>query len=217
MLGWLVAVNCQPRISLGQRSMPILQSAAVGNNTTLKARAARSVQELSRCKASGDAMQQQGHSKSVSSAAAWLLAPAGAAVLLPLVLAICYSHAATRSGKGENGENDDSKPTTGSETRGDGGASPPFLLAAKNTTVDKNEEAPRFAWEPVVVTHTIDTKTTPVASEQQQSLLQKPAERSITTRHVDQKQEEQESSLEFLSSMSFANGGLRSPSCPCCQ
>jgi len=35
--------------------------------------------------------------------------------------------------------------------------------------------------------------------------------------HDELNSEDQRQELEFLATMTFANGGLRAPSCPCCE
>jgi hypothetical protein len=77
------------------------------------------------------------------------------------------------------------------------------LLPEKNI---KALAVPTFAWE-----------VAPIAKDANSSVgtLSLP-ERLITTRHISG-DKEAEKTLEFFATMTFANGGLRAPSCPCCQ
>jgi hypothetical protein len=74
---------------------------------------------------------------------------------------------------------------------------------------EKNIKAlsiPTFAWE-----------VAPIAKDEKSSVgTPSPPERLITTRHISGDQEA-DKTLEFFATMTFANGGLRAPSCPCCQ
>jgi hypothetical protein len=63
----------------------------------------------------------------------------------------------------------------------------------------------QYPWEP---TGTVTSDTIDDASPPRHSLI---PSNSLPTRQAQQQQ------LEFLSNMTFANGGLRAPSCPCCQ
>jgi hypothetical protein len=77
------------------------------------------------------------------------------------------------------------------------------LLSKKNITA---LAVPRFAWE-----------VAPIAKDAKSSVgTPSPPERLITTRHISG-DKEAEKTLEFFATMTFANGGLRAPSCPCCQ
>jgi hypothetical protein len=64
----------------------------------------------------------------------------------------------------------------------------------------------QYPWEPTgtVTSATIDDTAWPPPHSKIHSI-------SLPTRQDQQQQ------LEFLSNMTFANGGLRAPSCPCCQ
>jgi hypothetical protein len=63
----------------------------------------------------------------------------------------------------------------------------------------------QYPWEPM---GTVTSDTIDDASPPRHSLI---PSNSLPTRQAQQQQ------LEFLSNMTFANGGLRAPSCPCCQ
>jgi hypothetical protein len=90
----------------------------------------------------------------------------------------------------------------------------PLLLPEKNTTA---LAIPTFAWEtaPIVVRDEKSSVGAPLTSSNSNQQNKSPSERLITTRHISG--DEAEKSLEFFASMTFANGGLRAPSCPCCQ
>jgi hypothetical protein len=77
---------------------------------------------------------------------------------------------------------------------------------------------PTFAWETAPIAKqdeklSVGTLSASNSSNQQNT---SPPERLITTRHITG-DKEAEKTLEFFASMTFANGGLRAPSCPCCQ
>lgn len=61
--------------------------------------------------------------------------------------------------------------------------------------LDQTSSAQRFPWEPSI------SVTTEINCNEVSRLSSS----------------EQEQQLDFLASMTFSNGGLRSPSCPCCQ
>jgi len=57
-------------------------------------------------------------------------------------------------------------------------------------------------------------------NEEQQSLQKFPWEPDATQRITKTRKlsaQKQQQQLDFLSSMTFSNGGIRAPSCPCCQ
>jgi hypothetical protein len=83
-------------------------------------------------------------------------------------------------------------------------------LAEKNVTA---LSVPTFAWETAPIAKS--SAGAPSASSSNSQQNKSPSERLITTRHITG--DEAEKSLEFFASMTFANGGLRAPSCPCCQ
>jgi hypothetical protein len=66
-----------------------------------------------------------------------------------------------------------------------------------------------FPWEPKSTTSLTDTDTD----------ISNSLPNSITKHHpiITNSNANEEQQLHFLSQMTFANGGLRSPSCPCCQ
>lgn len=65
-----------------------------------------------------------------------------------------------------------------------------------------------FPWEPKLTSSTDDTDTSNTTSPN-----------AITKNHpiITTNNANEEQQLHFLSQMTFANGGLRSPSCPCYQ
>lgn len=67
----------------------------------------------------------------------------------------------------------------------------------KGDAVDSTKEVPRFPWEPAAGTRlemrAFSASSDPISTDQQNQ------------------------QLELLASMTFANGGFRPPSCPCCQ
>lgn len=69
----------------------------------------------------------------------------------------------------------------------------------------QRQHLPRFPWEPD------ETKLTK-GDVAHQNLRTAPA--PVLPSDDYQQQQEQ---LNFLASMTFSNGGLRAPSCPCCQ
>ncbi len=93
-----------------------------------------------------------------------------------------------------------------------------------NKSDDGSAEAFYFPWEPNYEPHdsgknyTQEWKTTSLAATSESSKSSPSmAFRSHHGRHKTQaKEQSQKEQLEFLASMTFANGGLRSPSCPCC-
>jgi hypothetical protein len=89
------------------------------------------------------------------------------------------------------------------------------LLPEKNITA---LAVPTFAWEVVPIAK--DEKSSvgaPSASSSSKNQQNKsPPERLVTIRHITG-DKEAEKTLEIFASMTFANGGLRAPSCPCCQ
>jgi hypothetical protein len=127
--------------------------------------------------------------------------------LFATAIAWCYrlfAAAASSTSRGTNESIDHEYPgdTSPSHTMDD-----PPLLPEKNITA---LAAPMFAWEMAPIAK--DEKSSAYGSNQQNK---SPSERLITTRHITG--DEAEKSLEFFASMTFANGGLRAPSCPCCQ
>jgi len=64
-----------------------------------------------------------------------------------------------------------------------------------SATDDLNKLAEKFPWEPHLAS-TVSSTT--------------KARSSLSSK-------EQQQQLDFLASMKFSNGGLRPPSCPCCQ
>ncbi len=88
-------------------------------------------------------------------------------------------------------------------------------------SLEKNMTAlavPTFAWETAPIPNdaksSVGTSSASSSSSNQQN--KSPPERLITTRHITG-DEEAEKTLAFFATMTFANGGLRAPSCPCCQ
>lgn len=123
------------------------------------------------------------------------VAAAGAALVL--VAAIGLLRRLTRDGKQE------SYPTS-EET--------------KDVAISNEEPSTLpFPWEPAA-----DVKTTS-STDSARNLFMSNAHHDddeddndeISTLH-DKKAASQQHQLEFLASMTFANGGLRAPSCPCC-
>jgi hypothetical protein len=78
----------------------------------------------------------------------------------------------------------------------------------KNLT-GNNAGTVSFPWEPSRTTSTTTMMTPGNAMQQQQQ------QRKNDSRNKFQQEQQQE--LHFLASMSFANGGLRTPTCRCCQ
>lgn len=73
---------------------------------------------------------------------------------------------------------------------------------------------PTFPWEPANDTTANDTIDTIAESHSpQQETSDATTKEAIHTQAADS----QNSQLEFLASMTFAGGGLRAPSCLCCQ
>lgn len=68
------------------------------------------------------------------------------------------------------------------------------------------EQVQRFPWE-----------SQAAANETRRS--SSPENGKKFSKHMDKLSSKQQTQneLEFLASMTFANGGLRAPSCPCCQ
>lgn len=92
-----------------------------------------------------------------------------------------------------------------------------------NKPADGSSEAFYFPCEPNYEPHegrkneTQEPKTTSFAPNDSSKSLPSMAFRSRHGRHETQAAEcSQKEQLDFLASMTFANGGLRSPSCPCC-
>jgi hypothetical protein len=85
------------------------------------------------------------------------------------------------------------------------------LSTQRNNTAPR--PLPRFAWEAApFASNDKSSAAPPVVSQQNKSM----PERLITARHITGSSQDSEKSLEFLAGMTFANGGLRAPSCPCC-
>lgn len=138
------------------------------------------------------------HHQGAGSVANCRVAAAGAALVL--VAAIGLLRRLTRDGKHE------SYPTS-EET--------------KNVVISNEEPStlPSFPWEPAAGA----TKTS-ISTDSARHLFMSNAHHDddddddndeIYTLH-DKKVASQQHQLEFLASMTFANGGLRAPSCPCC-
>jgi hypothetical protein len=133
--------------------------------------------------------------------------------LFATAIAWCYRlfAAASSASRGKNETIDD-------EFKGDTGPTDkiddqPLLIPEKNNAA---LAIPTFAWETAPIAK--DEKSsvgTPAASSSSNQQNKSPSERLMTTRHITG--DEAEKSLEFFASMTFANGGLRAPSCPCCQ
>eukprot|EP00986_Skeletonema_menzelii_P012270 scaffold6699_cov80-Skeletonema_menzelii.AAC.3 len=91
-----------------------------------------------------------------------------------------------------------------------------IILSVASTSLQKEEEQQEeesqspplspesFPWEPNINTSLSDTSLPSSSSPPQEG----------TNQTSNTREEEQ---LQFLACMTFANGGLRSPSCPCCQ
>lgn len=79
------------------------------------------------------------------------------------------------------------------------------------TEMDK--PPPAYAWEPATSPLSNNLVGLPLQTANSSS-GNKSLERTIQTRHVLVNEDDE--SLHFLASMSFANGGIRAPSCPCC-
>jgi hypothetical protein len=131
--------------------------------------------------------------------------------LFAAAFAWCYRLFAAAASSASRGKNE----TIHGENQGDTG--PSRKLDDQPVLPEKNVMAlvvPTFAWETAPMAK--DEKSSDgalSASSNQQN--KSPSERLITTRHITG--DEAEKSLEFFASMTFANGGLRAPSCPCCQ
>jgi hypothetical protein len=134
--------------------------------------------------------------------------------LFATTIAWCYRLFAAVASTASTGKHE----TIDDENQGDIGRSRkvdsrPLLLSEKNITA---LAVPTFAWERAPIAK--DEKSsggTPLTSSNSNQQEKTPLERLITTRHITG--DEAEKSLEFFASMTFANGGLRAPSCPCCQ
>jgi hypothetical protein len=72
-----------------------------------------------------------------------------------------------------------------------------------NFNWETKEDIPAFPWEPKCD----NNKTT--------STLYSFREKTTFTHHREKEQQQQE--LDILSTMTFANGGLREPNCLCCR
>jgi len=92
-----------------------------------------------------------------------------------------------------------------------------LLLKKQQRSTEEEEEEEQeltllspdpFPWEPNKSTSSTDTDTSNTTSPN-----------AITKHHpiITNSTANEEQQLHFLSQMTFANGGLRSPSCPCCQ
>jgi hypothetical protein len=69
---------------------------------------------------------------------------------------------------------------------------------------ETKDEIPAFPWEPKCD----NNKTTPLYSFR---------EKTTVNRHREKEEQQQKQELDILSSMTFANGGLRAPNCLCCR
>jgi hypothetical protein len=135
--------------------------------------------------------------------------------LFATTIAWCYRlfAAASSASRGKN-------ETVHDEYQGDIG--PSRKIDDQPLSPEKNITAlavPTFAWEVVPTQDEKSSVGTPSASSSSSSGNQQnnsPPERLITTRHITG-DKEAEKTLAFFASMTFANGGLRAPSCPCCQ
>lgn len=130
--------------------------------------------------------------------------------LFATAIAWCYrlfTAAAASSASGGKNEtiHDEYLGNTGSSRKIDDKA----LIPEKNMTA---LAVPTFAWE----TATIAKDEKSLVSSTNEHNKKSPPVRLITTRHISG-EKEAEKTLDFLASMTFANGGLRAPSCPCCQ
>ena len=132
--------------------------------------------------------------------------------LFAAAFAWCYrlfTAAASSASRGKNDIiNDENQGNTDSSCTADDQP----LLPEKNV---KALAVPTFAWEtaPIAKDEKLSVGGPSASSSNQQN--KSPSERLISTRHISG--DEAEKSLDFFASMTFANGGLRAPSCPCCQ
>lgn len=73
----------------------------------------------------------------------------------------------------------------------------------------KVKHSPSFPWEPSFSANDDDDLKKKYSDD-----FHPASPDTMPVHHNDESQEDQ---LEFLASMTFAGGGLRAPSCPCCQ
>eukprot|EP00531_Pseudo-nitzschia_arenysensis_P019878 CAMPEP_0116126360 /NCGR_PEP_ID=MMETSP0329-20121206/6293_1 /TAXON_ID=697910 /ORGANISM="Pseudo-nitzschia arenysensis, Strain B593" /LENGTH=133 /DNA_ID=CAMNT_0003620443 /DNA_START=169 /DNA_END=570 /DNA_ORIENTATION=+ len=117
--------------------------------------------------------------------------------------------------KKKDGVNDDGEDSIGDQIVGDG--------VAIDTKRGSDNEGLLFPWEPNYkpTGSRIDTReqAQSVNPEKEKNATSFPS-MAFNISHAGHKrrmtEQSQTEELDFLASMTFANGGLRSPSCPCC-
>ena len=89
------------------------------------------------------------------------------------------------------------------------------------TCIDDDDKSPNpkiipFPWEPkatnIITTTITNERTKPTIASFPPAAYTTSSRSSSSTNHHKKEKEE----LNFLATMSFANGGMRSPNCPCC-
>jgi len=108
--------------------------------------------------------------------------------------------------KKESIDNDRNLPPTNNSAPSKGS-----IFARKNS---RSASISMFPWEPSVNSEKEDTRGSRAVS--QDVKRSKQPLRSGILHQNSKPQTSRDKQIDFLASMTFANGGLRAPSCPCC-
>ena len=112
----------------------------------------------------------------------------------------------------EDYDNDKVTPPVGQNN-----AIPPTTSSVlKDELLNKRNNVPLFPWEP-----SLTKKSNMQQQKEEEALLSlcssSPKQKTTASLLYNDDSQREREEIDFLASMTFANGGLRAPSCPCCR